>query len=677
MFAQKPSRTVEPRSGSREGAPGKDARRAPAPVNPLWARLSMQLPSRSPAPQRRGQLAVSAPDDPAEREADAIADAALARSGTRSAALPLPSSPAAPTPSVQRKCAACDEENRVQRKAAPGAAPVQRKCAACSEEERAASGDRPPAQRKAEAGGGGEAAAPSPVARLLGSEAGQPLDAGPRAFMEQRLGRDFGSVRIHTGQRASESAGEMRALAYTVGKDIVFGRGTYAPDTREGQRLLAHELVHTVQQGEGAPLRVDRQVDGGVPQNDPRDAGAGGSGGDQVECVRRLGGVPETRPGGLPTCEEVRRYNQECRRETGYTGEDVDPGRACETPGPQPPPQPECTSPEGDPLDFSNRCLSAADRTAIQTATGVAPRTGPALPAGLRFVLHDTAAAVGSSSIARQASENRGALGGGVAAYAPAAGAATQTRTAFFEARRPTTSEYEKSSDVITQVNREAAVRQVWAATSDTERDAAVGRATAGHGYTPQEETAQATSARAQLNATSGMVYTTAHWVAEEICGAVTSRGVAAIARSPAQEADLTAACGTLAPYFTARSARVSSQTNVEIVQPAGSNCATTGTLVPLPAYSADQYSSVQRLYLLAAHEAGRFPEITTHFWVDRTFRGHCDPRCFNLGNLYGLVQAALGHPAGARYGAVPNYGPRWGTHNVWWNDTVCSGSHP
>jgi hypothetical protein len=73
--------------------------------------------------------------------------------------------------------------------------------------------------------------------------------------MEQRFGQDFSRVRVHTGIAATESARAVDALAYTVGPDIVFADGHYAPTTASGRRLLAHELVHTVQ---NAP-RIARQ----------------------------------------------------------------------------------------------------------------------------------------------------------------------------------------------------------------------------------------------------------------------------------------------------------------------------------------------------------------------------------------------------------------------------------
>lgn len=77
---------------------------------------------------------------------------------------------------------------------------------------------------------------------------GHPLDTGTRSFMESRFGHDFSQVRVHTDPQAAESASAVHARAYTVGQDVVFGAGQYAPETATGQHLLAHELTHTVQQ---------------------------------------------------------------------------------------------------------------------------------------------------------------------------------------------------------------------------------------------------------------------------------------------------------------------------------------------------------------------------------------------------------------------------------------------
>lgn len=80
---------------------------------------------------------------------------------------------------------------------------------------------------------------------------GQAIDPETRAYMEPRLGHDFSGVRLHTGSQAAASAGAMQANAYTVGRDIVFATGRYAPGSQTGKRLLAHELSHVVQQDTG------------------------------------------------------------------------------------------------------------------------------------------------------------------------------------------------------------------------------------------------------------------------------------------------------------------------------------------------------------------------------------------------------------------------------------------
>ncbi|MGQ9677140.1 MAG: eCIS core domain-containing protein [Chloroflexota bacterium] len=98
------------------------------------------------------------------------------------------------------------------------------------------------------------------VRDVLQSGAGRPLEEGVRALMESRFGHDFGDVRVHTGSKAAESAEAINARAYTAGRDIVFGAGQYAPTTAEGQRLLAHELVHTVQQSSGEMTLAEGRV---------------------------------------------------------------------------------------------------------------------------------------------------------------------------------------------------------------------------------------------------------------------------------------------------------------------------------------------------------------------------------------------------------------------------------
>jgi hypothetical protein len=86
-----------------------------------------------------------------------------------------------------------------------------------------------------------------PVVHDVLRSSGQPLDKTTRAFFEPRFGADLGSIRIHTDARAAESARSVGAYAYTVGSQIAFDSGVFAPHSDSGRRLLAHELAHVVQ----------------------------------------------------------------------------------------------------------------------------------------------------------------------------------------------------------------------------------------------------------------------------------------------------------------------------------------------------------------------------------------------------------------------------------------------
>ena len=88
------------------------------------------------------------------------------------------------------------------------------------------------------------------VQRGVGT-AGQHLGADTRAFFEARFGADLGDVRVHADDAAATSADALEARAYAVGRDVVFGAGEYAPASREGRTLLAHELTHVLQGATG------------------------------------------------------------------------------------------------------------------------------------------------------------------------------------------------------------------------------------------------------------------------------------------------------------------------------------------------------------------------------------------------------------------------------------------
>jgi len=135
---------------------------------------------------------------------------------------------------------------------------VQRKCTDCEQEQ---------VQRKESAGSdSGGKSAPSIVSDVISSGGGQPMEGGTRQFMESRFGQDFGQVRIHTDSRAAESASAIQARAYTSGRDVVFGKGEYQPDSEGGKRLLAHELAHVGQQGihKGSATFVQKQPSEGI-----------------------------------------------------------------------------------------------------------------------------------------------------------------------------------------------------------------------------------------------------------------------------------------------------------------------------------------------------------------------------------------------------------------------------
>lgn len=115
----------------------------------------------------------------------------------------------------------------------------------------------------------GAVAGRSPVLDVVEGGGGRPLGDRTRASMERALGTDLSDVRIHDDSAASRSAEAIKARAYTVGNDVVFREGAYQPDTADGQRVLAHELTHVVQQRSGP---VDGTASGdGIALSDPDD----------------------------------------------------------------------------------------------------------------------------------------------------------------------------------------------------------------------------------------------------------------------------------------------------------------------------------------------------------------------------------------------------------------------
>jgi Domain of unknown function (DUF4157) len=151
------------------------------------------------------KLVVGAVSDPLEHEADRVAEHVMR----------MPT--LAESPQISRKCSGCEEEEKtaVQTRATPFHKPADN--------------------------------VPHIVHDVLRSP-GRALDEPTRAFFEPRFQHDFSAVRVHTDAQAARSAESVNALAYTVGSHIVFGSGSFSPHAQSGQRLLAHELTHVVQQ---------------------------------------------------------------------------------------------------------------------------------------------------------------------------------------------------------------------------------------------------------------------------------------------------------------------------------------------------------------------------------------------------------------------------------------------
>lgn len=94
-------------------------------------------------------------------------------------------------------------------------------------------------------------AVPPAFTQRIASSSGQTLSPATREFFEPRLGVDLAGVKIHEDTRAAEASQSLRALAFTVGRDVFFDANQYSPDTEPGKKLLAHELAHVAQQDRG------------------------------------------------------------------------------------------------------------------------------------------------------------------------------------------------------------------------------------------------------------------------------------------------------------------------------------------------------------------------------------------------------------------------------------------
>jgi hypothetical protein len=188
-------------------------------------------------------LRIGDPNDAYEQEADRVADEVMSGGGAKWHWSITSTSMAT---GLQRKCS-CG-----------GSGGASGECEECSRKK-----EEGTLQRKS-VGMGGPAYAPPIVHNVLNSP-GQTLDQTTRNFFEPKFGRELSGITIYVDDRASESANALHAHAYTVGSSIVFAANRYQPETKEGRRLLAHELTHVVHQRPGMGKWVQRE-DTGEPE---------------------------------------------------------------------------------------------------------------------------------------------------------------------------------------------------------------------------------------------------------------------------------------------------------------------------------------------------------------------------------------------------------------------------
>jgi outer membrane protein OmpA-like peptidoglycan-associated protein len=255
-IAQAPDRTFYQ---SRTTAPGQLSRSV------LEARVQRATPSPLPAkpvdfgyqhivdaskirPVTAGRsiqeaLTIGAPGDRHEREADEVA--------SRVMRMAVPDIPRTAPPAIQRMCTKCQGELAEQRS-------IQRMCTKCEEK----------LHRQVQSTSDTSVTAATPIDALRDARAkvdavgeGQPLPLAERAFFEPRFGADFSSVRVHADGVADTAVRSVGALAYTLGRDVVFRQGQYLPGTPDGRKLQGAASQRGAAVVQRAPVSVQRLGD--------------------------------------------------------------------------------------------------------------------------------------------------------------------------------------------------------------------------------------------------------------------------------------------------------------------------------------------------------------------------------------------------------------------------------
>jgi len=170
-----------------------------------------------------------------------------------------------PAPAIQRKCADCEKEDKVQRVADKKEEEKVMKKEDKKEEKVNRAADKKDEEKVQKKNAAGLPGISGNVSRYINSLNGKgyPLSAKSNQFFSARLGYDFNNVKVHTGKEAADSAKTVNAKAYTIGNNVVFNEGQYNEESGEGRKLMAHELTHVVQQNKSTVQREPATVQEG------------------------------------------------------------------------------------------------------------------------------------------------------------------------------------------------------------------------------------------------------------------------------------------------------------------------------------------------------------------------------------------------------------------------------
>jgi hypothetical protein len=166
--------------------------------------------------------------------------------------------------------------------------------------DRGATKPRPDGEAAGEAGGDSRMRAVMQRRWSQRRAGGQSVDAQVARKVESATGADLSDVRVHTGADAADDARSLRARAFTVGQDVSFAAGQYQPGTQEGERLLTHELVHTVQQRGGAPSlqnKLEVSAPGDAAEREADDAASRITGGGRAQIGEHAPAIHRTPDG--------------------------------------------------------------------------------------------------------------------------------------------------------------------------------------------------------------------------------------------------------------------------------------------------------------------------------------------------------------------------------------------